>query len=482
MENTPAFHPLDYVSVLKRRAWWLITPFVLAIIAGAVLVTVLPRQYQTSSTIGISLPAMTGQVLSGDASRVSSEERLRSINQVLTSPAVLERVAREEGLDKTMSLSAAMQKLQSKLKPTLPPADPRLPEGTIDQFVITYTDAVPQVTQRVTNRVADAFVEESSRKRSLRAEETSMFIGRQLNASQVRLNELEGKLRLAKEAYMGALPEQTNANVAMVTGLQQQLESTVNALRGEQDRLSVIERQMDAMKSATAADASTSGGLGVGAPSAAAVRVSTLERELASARNIYTDKHPEIVRLREELAYAKAEAAAESTRPEEQRVAKLGVDPAYRALTQDREQARLRINQLQRQQSDIQGQIAMYRGRVESAPRVEQQIASLEREYELEKQQYAGLNTKLRQAEMQENVERSQGGERFTVLSRAPLPTTPSSPNTTRLMLVTLVGGLCLGGALALGREYLDRSIHDARGLNDLDLPVLGEIPRIANA
>jgi succinoglycan biosynthesis transport protein ExoP len=481
MDNTPAFHPLDYVSVLKRRVWWLITPFVLALVVGAALITWLPREYQASSTIGVSLPAMTGQVVSGDSNRVNSEERLRNINQVLTSPVVLERVAREEGLDKTMPLAAAMQKLQTNLKPTLPPADPHVPEGTIEQFVITYTDSVPQVTQRVTNRLADAFVEESSRKRSLRAEETSMFIGRQLAASQTRLNDLEGRLRTAKESFMGALPEQTNANVAMVTGLQQQLESTVNALRGEQDRLSVIERQLEAMKSPTAGDA-TSPAAGIAGPSAAAIRVSGLERELASARNVYTDKHPEIARLREELAYAKAEAAAESSKPEEQRVATLRVDPAYRALTSDREQARLRINELQRQQGNIQNQIGMYRVRVESAPRVEQQIASLEREYDLEKQQYAGLNTKLRAAEMQENVERSQGGERFAVLSRATLPTAPSSPNTARLLLVTLMGGLCLGAAMALGREYLDRSIHDARALNDLDLPVLGEIPRIANA
>jgi capsular polysaccharide biosynthesis protein len=46
---------------------------------------------------------------------------------------------------------------------------------------------------------------------------------------------------------------------------------------------------------------------------------------------------------------------------------------------------------------------------------------------------------------------------------------------------MTLLLGFVVGGGLALGREYLDRSIHDARALNDLDLPVLGEIPRIAN-
>ncbi len=50
---------------------------------------------------------------------------------------------------------------------------------------------------------------------------------------------------------------------------------------------------------------------------------------------------------------------------------------------------------------------------------------------------------------------------------------TPASVNRT-------LGLLALGGAGAVGREYLDRSIHDARGVRDeFELPVLAEIPRI---
>ena len=55
-----------------------------------------------------------------------------------------------------------------------------------------------QVAQKLTNRLADVFVEESSRKREVRAEETSMFIAQQLEASQMRLNELEARLRTAQ--------------------------------------------------------------------------------------------------------------------------------------------------------------------------------------------------------------------------------------------------------------------------------------------
>jgi polysaccharide chain length determinant protein (PEP-CTERM system associated) len=402
---------------------------------------------------------------------------VRNVNQVLLSPAVLERVVREEQMDRSTPVTTAVQRLASRIKIRIPPPDPNLPPGSFEQFYFDYQDAVPRTTQRIANRLADIFVEETSKKRTIRAEETAAFIEQQVMASHERLNQLEGRLRSAKEAYMGALPEQTQSNVSMVTGLQQQLETTVNALRGEQDRLSVLDRQLDAMKAGAAAEVGLPGN--AGAPSTPAVRVVALENELAAARAIYTDKHPEIVRLRDELATAKKEAAAEASRPPEDRLASLRLNPAYRSLLADREQGRLRINDLQRQQTQIQQQIGMYRARVESAPRVEQQVATLQRDFDLEKQQYANLIGKLRDAEISQGIEKNQGGEHFTVLAHAALPDTPSSPNMPRVLIVTLLAGLCLGGGLSLGSEYLDRSIHDSRALTDLDVPMLGEIPRI---
>lgn len=478
MENTPAFHPLDYVSVVRRRMWWLITPLVLAMAVGAALVTWLPREYRTSATLGVSLSAVTNQLLT-EAQKVTPEERLRNINQVLTSDAVLQRVVREEGLDKTMPAAEAVHRVRARVQ-TTPVQEAGLPNAPVERFTVAYRDDTPAVTQRVTNRLADVFVQESSRKRTVRAEETAMFIGLQVEASQKRLADMEARLRASKEAYMGALPEQTEANVAMATGLQQQLETTTNAIRGEQDRLSIIERQIESMQAGAVGDIALPGVPSANAP--AAVRAIALERELTAARGNYTESHPDVVRLRGEVAAAKQAATAEANGPAEDRAASLRVDPLYRGLLNDREQARLRIRELQRSEGQARGQIGVYRARVESAPRVEQQLSTVQREYELEKQQYAALSNRMRTAEMTESIERNQGGERFAVLSRATLPTAPSSPNTQRLLLVAVLLGLCLGGALAMGREYLDRSIHDVRALRDIQVPVLGEIPRIANA
>ena len=69
------------------------------------------------------------------------------------------------------------------------------------------------------------------------------------------------------------------------------------------------------------------------------------------------------------------------------------------------------------------------------------------------------------------NLERSRGGEQFTVLGRAGFPSEPDSPKPMRVWTVTVLLGVVLGAGLALGREYLDRSVHDARALNDLDVP-----------
>ena len=61
------------------------------------------------------------------------------------------------------------------------------------------------------------------------------------------------------------------------------------------------------------------------------------------------------------------------------------------------------------------------------------------------------------------------------MLVPASLPSEPFKPKPLRVMLMAIAAGLVIGGAVVLGREYLDRSVHDVRGLRDeFELPVLG--------
>jgi len=480
------FDPLDYVSVFNRRKWWFIVPVVLSLIVGVVLVWALPRKYQATTTIAVSTarvaPNMVGTV------QIDRQERLRAVSQQLLSRPVLERTARLEHLDQNGSLDAAVSGLRGQITVSLP--DSITPGATgpgtqlsaeqkaeLDTYYVTYVDDQPEQAQRIVNRLSQVFVEENSKSREIRAQDTSQFIDGELRASQNRLNALEAKLRETKESYMGRLPEQTNANLAMVSAMQRQLESASTMMRGEQDRLSMIDRQIDALQQgADDAAATLRGTPGEGAQ----MRVQSLRRELANAQLNYTDKHPEVVRLKEELATAEKAAAAERLRPAGDRLAGLQTSPEYRQLVKDREAAKLRIGELQRQQRDASGQINLYQARVESAPRVEQQMVSLEREYALEKSAYTDLTQKKQAALLNEELQRKQGGEQFAVLVPASMPSEPFQPKPMKVLLMALAAGLVLGAGGVLGREYLDRSVHDARGLRDeFELRVLAEIPRI---
>jgi succinoglycan biosynthesis transport protein ExoP len=111
---------------------------------------------------------------------------------------------------------------------------------------------------------------------------------------------------------------------------------------------------------------------------------------------------------------------------------------------------------------------------------VEQQLADVQRDYDLAKQQYSDLSAKLHSATIAESVERNGGGEQFTILYPASYPNEPTKPVPLRIMLISILGGLCLGAGMALGREYMDRTVHDIRELKDeLEVPILGEVAHI---
>lgn len=478
------FHPLDYLSLVRRRRWWMLIPIVLSIVVGIALALLLPRVYRSYATIAVSSPRVSTDLVARQ-SQSAREERVRAVSQQLLSRPVLEQVAHAEELDRDRPLSQAVDEMLQPGRIKVDPVELVKQTGTdrapLDAFALSYATSDPQLAQRVTNTLASVFVEVNSRAREARAEDTSAFISNQLTESKARLDVLEGKLRGAKESYMGRLPEQTQANLQTLSGLRQQYETSATSLRGEQDRLSMIERQIEAARRGQADVWSP----GVRPNDASAVqppetRVMALERELATARTMYTDKHPEIQRLQEEVENARKEAAADRQKPNADRLAQLQTDPSFRALMSDRDMTRLRIRELERSATDLQRQIGSYQARVEAAPMVEQQLVSLERDYDLERHQYTNLTAKLQASELAESLERGRGGEQFKVLYSASMPQTPESPNVGRIVIMSIALGLFLGLGSAIGREYLDRSVHDVRGLQtEFDAPVLGEIARI---
>jgi polysaccharide biosynthesis transport protein len=469
-------HLTDYLTVVKRRRWWLITPAVLGVLVGIGLAVFLPREYQSYTTLAVTTPTVSSDLVRSSPTDLA--DRVRAISHELLSRPVLERVAREEGLAaEASSIDAAVAMIRSNSAVSTPKAIASGARTGPDTFIVTYAGPTPEMTQRIANRLATVFIDEHSKIREARAEDTSAFLANQLDQSQTRLKALEERLRQIKEANIGRLPEQTQANLQMVSGLRQQQDTAAASLRTEQDRLAMVERQIEAMRQGAAEAPLSRSPDGLSAQQ----RVIKLRRELDDALATYTEKHPEVQRIKSDLAAAEAAAQAESQKPAAERQPALMADPTYRQLVAERDSVRLRIRDLERTGARVVSEIARYQGRVESAPMVEQKLISLNREYELEKQQFNALSERHQSALMNEDLERRRAGEQFAVLYPAFRPSDPSKPNVPRVLIFSILGGIVLGGLAAVGREYLDRSVHDAGTLQqEFEIPVLAEIPHIA--
>ena len=476
MEHTP--HALDYVSALRRRKWWLVVPILVAVAIGAALVQFLPRQYRAEATLGVSAPAVSPELVNQSAV-FDNQDRLRALRLQLLSDSVLARTVAEEGAGSGDAARPFINDLRANVKITVPDPVARTVDDSrrLDAFRISYTSSDPAWAHRVTNRLASVFIEENSKTRTSSAEKSAEYLQAEQQRAHARLTELEARLRSAKEAYIGRLPEQTDANLQTLSSLRQQLELNGTSLRHQQERLSMIQRQIESMERDAAKGLAVTGG-GV---TTASDRVASIEAELAAARGMYTDKHPEVQRLDAELKSALQEVVSPQPRTNIDRKARLQVDPAYRQFLADREMTTLGIRELERGAATMRAQIADYQRRVEAAPMVEQQLASVQREYNLAQQQYADVTSRLATASLAEDVARNRDSEQFSMVYPASLPTEPVSPIPSRVMLIAVMAGLCLGAALALAREYLDSSVHSTRDLADeFDLPVLGEVAHVS--
>lgn len=486
MEQT-SFHPMDYMAVVHRRKWWFIAPLVICLLAGAIAVMVWPRKYVSTAAIGVASPTLYPDLLPRGVSSMDPVERQRAISQLLLSPAVLERVVREEKIQPSKPVAEVANGLRANLAENISVPVPigvanGRPDPTkgIDLFMLGYSDKKPDRAQRIANRVAYVFVEENSKVQTDRAANTSEMLAQEVSASHDRLQQLENELKTRKQANMGRLPEQANANVQILNGASSQLESISMQLRTEEDHLTQVESQISQMRQGIGAESMTTSGMY--AVQAAQKRIDDLQAQLTQARALsYTEKHPEVVRLQDEIKHAQAELASAQQQAPESRDKVLQADPLYRQKLQERDMARLHIKELKAASAGAQRRIAEFQARVESAPAVEQELLSLDREYNLEKARYTDLSTRYQQARSAEDVARKQGGERFRVLYPASLPDTPAEPQPLKIMALALAAGLVLGAAAAIGREFLDRAVYDARSLQDeFQVAVLGEIPRIA--
>jgi len=340
----------------------------------------------------------------------------------------------------------------------------------LSAFTISFEGGEPKTVAKVTDQLASSFIDWNLKSREQVAVGTTEFLQSQLEDSKRNLEEQERKVREFKLQHIGEMPDQQPANLQNLAQLQTAFQANVDALNRLEMERTLLLRTGDAEARPT----------NVVRPLTERDRLAAekrdLESQLFALRRRYTPVHPEVQDLTARLD--RVNAALKALPPEIQETAPTD-RPADNVRLQilDREMKRLT-----REQSGISEQIAMYRRRIEAAPVREQQMAELNRNYQVSQEHYRSLLDKTFSAGMAADLERSQQGERFTVLDPAQAPETPFKPHRKIMFPAAFLLALVVSAGSAVARELLHpgiRSQQQLEGMLPTNVRLLCAVPEI---
>jgi polysaccharide chain length determinant protein (PEP-CTERM system associated) len=359
--------------------------------------------------------------------------------------------------------------------------------GNLSAFKVAYMSNDPALAKKITAQLTSLFINENLRTRQDLSKQTTQFLADQLEEARRGLAEQEAKVKEFKSQYLGQLPEQVQSNVQILAGLQTQLQQETDLL-GRAKQQSVYLETLRTQWRTLEASAGTGNSVGATSLPALDQELARLRNELDDLRSHYTERHPDVLKKKKQIANAE--------KLKQQAEARIAAAPASGTTepvhasspTEMEVESQLKANKLEienRQHAvqDLQKRIGDYQGRLNLTPVREQQMAELTRNYEQSRKNYEQLQAKLDQSGMATDLEKKQQGAQFRVLDPPNLPQKPFSPNRLKLDLIGLVAGLMVGMAALAGTEILDDRIHSKEELATIvSAPVLSEIPPLTTA
>jgi succinoglycan biosynthesis transport protein ExoP len=523
----PKFNLREFLAAAARRRKWIIITAAGGLLVTLLLALFLPAYYRSTGTILIEQQELPTELVRSTVTSYA-DQRVQVISQrVMTTKNLLDIIRRYDLYARTRDRDTREElitKMRDDIKLNMISADvidPRsgTPREATIAFSVSYTSRFAEKAVKVANELTTLYLSENITERTRLAQDASTFLKDEADRLSAHITELEGRLAQFKEKNGDSLPELATLNLQMLDRAEQDLRqqearmmsldeqrvyleaqlvqvkpnSMIMSETGERilspaDRLKSLRSQLASARALYADDhpdvvrmkreiAGLESADGAGAAAAVndlARRLEAARTKLAEDRKKYSPEHPDLLRAEREVAALEAELAQENSRaPAAAGPAQTPDNPAYIQLQAQLSATRNDQRATETQIARLRAQMADYQRKISMSPQTEREYRELARDYQNSQLKYQEIRSKQMEAQTAQNLEADRKGERFTLIEPPLPPEEPVSPN---LLAVWIVGillsiGLAVGVGVAL--ESLDATV---RGRKDL-VQLLSEAP-----
>ncbi len=455
------------------------------VVAGGVAAAtfLLPKQYRSEGKLFLRLGRENAMLDStatlGEYPIValpqSRESEINSVVEILQSRAMLEKTIDALGPATVLARQASTSGPDEREDAVARLAGNLQIEAAKKSNVIeiSYLGPSPKLCQAVVAKLVDLYLDEHGRinrthgSHQFFADQTQR-LGQSLSQREVELRDLKSATGLASPAA------QRQQIVARAGRLEDELLQTEAARSVAEAKVAELRRKLAELP-ATEVGQETSG-LGNEGTDRMRDQLYALQVREKEAQAKYTDDHPKLRQIREQLA-----AARKVLDEEEKTRRQVTMHP--NTLRQQEESALLAeeplLVSLRAQAGQLKTQLAAVRGELSKLNGDELRLAATQREVDLLETDYRKYSANLEQARIDQQLE-AERMSNVSVVQPASYEPRPVRPRVALNLLLGLLAGVLGGLALPLGLDQFDRSLRTADDVEKhLDLPTLATIPRL---
>lgn len=519
----------NFTAVLGRRKYYFLLPFAVGMFITIAVALLLPAKFRSQATILVEAQEVPSNLVRTTVTGYV-EERLKQLTQIVISRQNLQEIIESLGLYKNMWETHTREEIVDIMRESISLEtiqaevvnESGRPATATVAFSLSYAGEQPKKVAQVLTLLVNLYQEENLKSREQRASGAYEFISGQLRTLELEISNIEKKIAEFKESHLHSLPELLQLNLKNLERTQDQISAKQQYINSLVDRRIYLEGQLATLEPSMYA----SGG---DRPMSPKEELMELRRQYISMKATHSDKHPDLISLKNRISALEAElgisgayeervkeleakraelqeleskysdkhpdvkAARRVVQELEQEVAALkardtdsakvdyGIEPdnpAYINIKTQVEATRVEIESEKKLLQELQGKYDEYQKRIEESPRVEQEYKSLLRDYETSQLKYNETLSRLQAAKEAVELEDKQAGEKFTVVEPPEVPERPFKPNRLLILMLGFVLSAGLGVGAGTAAEYLDRSVRSVSTLSELvGIPVLASVP-----
>ena len=300
-----------YLDILRRRKWQMLVPAAILFVIALFIAFTLPSVYRSTATILIEEQEIPPDLVRSTITSYA-DQRIQVISQQVMTRANLWQIVEKYDLypDKRSRepSEAILEAMRKNIKLDLVSSEAQdkrsgAKTAATIAFTLSYDGDTPEKAQRVANELVSLYLSENVKSRQQKATDTSNFLAEEAKKRNERIGDLEAQLAQFKEKHIGSLPELQQVNMQLRERTDVELMDTERQIRAIEERRFYLEGQLAQTKPHTPIIAA--GGERI---LDSDERLKVLEAQYAAASATYSNDHPDMVKMRREMAALEAQS------------------------------------------------------------------------------------------------------------------------------------------------------------------------------